>query len=168
MSSRTHTSDAELTWSSCSALQVLAHRFKRGKPTLLKQGYEQLAEYPFSSDLKRMAVIFRCPGADAEKAPCVALIKGAVERVLDACMQIQSSDGVRPIKAPDQDTIMQNVDQMAGSGLRVLALAGREWVGDAEGVDRAEVERDMTFYGLVGIYDPPRTCCPLMLSTFAD
>ncbi|TFK84086.1 sodium P-type ATPase-like protein [Polyporus arcularius HHB13444] len=138
------------------ALQVLAHRFKRGKPTLLKQGYEQLAEYPFSSDLKRMAVIFRRPGADAEKAPCVALMKGAVERVLDACMYIQLSDGVRPIKAADQDEIMQNVDQMAGSGLRVLALAGREWAGDAEAVDRAEVERDMTFYGLVGIYDPPR------------
>ncbi|TFK79420.1 metal cation-transporting ATPase, partial [Polyporus arcularius HHB13444] len=95
-----------------------------------------------------MAVIFRRPGADAEKAPWVALMKGAVERVLDACMQIQSSDGVRPIKASDQDEIMQHVDQMAGSGLRVLALAGREWAGDAEGVDRAEVERDMMFYGV--------------------
>ena len=108
-----------------------------------------------------MAVIFRRSGSDVEQTSCVALMKGAVERVLDACMHIQSSDGVRAIKAADQDEIMRYVDEMAASGLRVLALAGREWHGGAEEVDRADVECDMTFYGLVGIYDPPRAYRPV-------
>ena len=38
-----------------SALQVLAHRFERGRPALLAEGYSQLAEYPFSSEGVREA-----------------------------------------------------------------------------------------------------------------
>ncbi len=141
-----------------SALQVLAHRFERGRQALVAEGYEQLAEYPFSSELKRMAVIFRRPSLPvAEKSAYVALMKGATERVLDACMYIQAVDGVRPIKAADQDEIMHYVDVLAHAGLRVLSLAGREWAGATEQIERGEVEKDMTFFGLVGIYDPPRT-----------
>ena len=105
-----------------------------------------------------MAVIFRRPSLRAEgKSAHVALMKGATERVLDACMYIQAADGVRPIKAADQDEIMRYVDVLAKAGLRVLSLAGKEWTGETEGVDRGEVEKEMTFFGLVGIYDPPRT-----------
>ena len=153
-----------------SALQVLAHRFGRGRPSMIDQGYTQLAEYPFSSDLKRMAVIFRCPPGtpnldDAqqdEKAKCVALMKGAVERVLDACTHVYTRDGAREIKGTHQDEVMCNVDAMAAQGLRVLGLAGREWSGGAEDVERARVETGMTFLGLVGIYDPPRAFLPFM------
>ncbi|KAH9930427.1 sodium transport ATPase [Epithele typhae] len=143
------------------ALQVFAHRFDRGRPSLVAQGHEQLAEYPFSSDLKRMTVIYRRP-TQKEDAPQddppgrVALMKGATERVLDACVSIHAHDGARAIKGADQDVVMQNAEAMAEQGLRVLALAGREWTGPAEGAERAEVEKDMTFYGLIGIYDPPR------------
>ena len=148
-----------------SALQVLAHKFDRGRPSMIDKGYEQLAEYPFSSDLKRMSVIYRSPQNHDGTAPCIALMKGAVERVLDACAYIRTRDGVREIKGADQDQIMRNVDTMAEQGLRVLALAGRDWSGIAEDVDRAEVEQDMTFFGLVGIYDPPRKCAPQSLPT---
>ena len=104
-----------------------------------------------------MAVIFRrSPQAAEKRAAHVALMKGATERVLDACMQIMAADGVRGIKAADQDEIMRCADVMARSGLRVLALAGREWEGPTEDVDRKDVEADMIFFGLVGIYDPPR------------
>ncbi|KAI1792005.1 Na(+)/Li(+)-exporting P-type ATPase [Ganoderma leucocontextum] len=146
------------------ALQVLAHRFSRGRPQLVEQGYEELAEYPFSSELKRMTVIFRRPrparGETKGALPasdCVALMKGAVERVLEACVSIRTPEGDRAIKAADRDEIVHNVDGMAESGLRVLALAGRAaWEGSAEGVERGEVEKEMVFFGLVGIYDPPR------------
>ena len=145
-------------------MQVLAHRFSRGRPQLIEQGYEQLAEYPFSSELKRKAVILRRPILGDTKqgtpASCVALLKGAVERVLDACVSIQipgESKGDRAFEAADHEEIIGHVDRMAESGLRVLALAGREWEADTESVERGEVEKDMVFLGLVGIYDPPRT-----------
>ena len=111
-----------------------------------------------------MAVIFRRPILGDTKqgtpASCIALMKGAVERVLDACVSIRipgESQGDRAFEASDHEEIMGHVDGMAESGLRVLALAGREWEGDTESVERGEVERDMVFFGLVGIYDPPRT-----------
>ena len=126
-----------------SALQVLAHRFDHGRSALLDQGYTQLAEYPFSSELKRMSVIYRRPSSNNE---CVALMKGAVERVLEAC---RTEDAMR-------DQVMKNVDAMAARGLRVLGFAARVWTGDVDGVEREEVERDMVFLGLSGIYDPPR------------
>ncbi len=46
---------------------------------------------------------------------------------------------------------------MADDGLRVLALAYRPV---AEGYDHAELERDLTLTGLVGLHDPPRPKCP--------
>ena len=46
---------------------------------------------------------------------------------------------------------------MADGGLRVLALAYRPV---AEGYDHAELERDLTLTGLVGLDDPPRPEVP--------
>jgi magnesium-transporting ATPase (P-type) len=49
---------------------------------------------------------------------------------------------------------MKNMESLTRMGLRVLALAKRDAVPDTE--DREEVEKDLCFLGLVGIYDPPR------------
>lgn len=137
-----------------SAIQVLTHRFNRGKPSLTSRGWEQLAEFPFSSDLKRMSVIYSSPSSTDGK---VAFMKGAVERVLDACVSVQAGEGrVEGLEQGRRDEVMANVEVLAAQGLRVLALAGRKWEGEEEGVDREEVEQEMKLLGLVGIYDPPR------------
>jgi magnesium-transporting ATPase (P-type) len=51
------------------------------------------------------------------------------------------------------------MEVFAGLGLRVLALASRKLdagMGANEDTDRNEVEKDLTFLGLIGLYDPPR------------
>lgn len=45
---------------------------------------------------------------------------------------------------------------MASQGLRVIALAQRNWIPETGIIDRDRVENEMTLVGLVGIYDPPR------------
>lgn len=139
-----------LTFKVHSAIQVFAHRFSHGRPTLQNAGHKQLAEYPFSSDLKRMAVIFASP--DSVRT---AYMKGAVERVLNVCGTVRQADGDVRLTSDARDNVMRSVDAMAGQGLRVLALAARAWAGP-ENADRDDVERDMCLLGLVGIYDPPR------------
>jgi P-type Na+/K+ transporter len=89
--------------------------------------------------------------------------KGAVERVLENCTGMTERDvQVVEITAEREAAIMENAKAMADCGFRVLALASRTGflpVGedeDAEHLNRDEFERELTFHGLVGIYDPPR------------
>lgn len=60
-----------------------------------------------------------------------------------------------------RDSIISRTDTLASQGLRVLALASRRPgssldLTPGKELTREEVERDMCFIGLAGIYDPPR------------
>ncbi len=106
------------------------------------------AEIPFSSERGRMATLHLLDGREP-----VLLLKGAPERVLPLCTHVQLPEGRTPI---DHAAVMDQVDVMARSGLRVLAFAVR----DAEAIDADaltdEEERDLTCLGFVGLMDPPR------------
>ncbi|KAK0532772.1 P-type ATPase [Tilletia horrida] len=119
--------------------------------------WKQIQEYPFDSSIKRMAVTF----THTESGKSMAFLKGAVERVLEACSVVQLPQGQQePLTDDFSERVLANMDALASGGLRVLALAHRELSSDevskgAE-LERADVERNMRFLGLVGIYDPPR------------
>ena len=129
------------------ALQVFAHKFGMGKPELAGLGWEQLAEYQFDSSIKRMSTL----NCDRKNNKLYLFTKGAAERVLPLCNNI----------GQDEKDIMIKVEQLAAKGLRVIALAVRH-VDDStafvngEPQKRDEIEMDLTFLGLTGIYDPPR------------
>ncbi len=103
-----------------------------------------LAEIPFSSDRKRMSVLYR----DGETAQ--VFTKGAPEQVLEICTHIMQGEQRHTLAAQDRTTIQAAYETMAAQGLRVIALARRR-VPDHE-----LVEAEMTFLGLVGMIDPPR------------
>ena len=86
--------------------------------------------FPFDPRRRRMSVV----------AGSRLLVKGAPDSVLPRCV---STDGAAAA-----------LDAMATRGLRVLAVAGRAWDGNAEGADGAE--RGLALLGLVGLEDPPR------------
>lgn len=145
------------------ALQVAAHKLGYGKPLLLgdKTGepspvegaFEQIVEHPFDSSVKRMSIAYRVIDGKPE---ILCLIKGAVERVLDAC----TTAGGAPLDMAATDNIMSRVDLLAGQGLRVLAFGSRIVSVDQEEslrqMTRDEFEKGFDFLGLAGIYDPPR------------
>lgn len=83
-------------------------------------------------------------------------MKGAVERILDACTEVHMGDKNVPLDAEMEKTVLENVEALAEQGLRVLALAQKPWTSDVEDPERADVEANMVLHGLVGLYDPPR------------
>ncbi|WP_298432414.1 cation-transporting P-type ATPase [uncultured Jannaschia sp.] len=96
----------------------------------------RLAERPFDSDRKMMAVLVDGPGGRA------LLVKGAPETVLDACTETDGGASLAEAAAA--------AEAMAARGLRVLALASRPEPGE----DLSET--GLTLHGFAGLIDPPR------------
>ena len=80
---------------------------------------------------------------------------GAVERVLERCDFALDSQGARlPI---DRKVVQDVMTGMAARGLRVLACARREVNVDHAKLERTHVAGGLTFLGLMGMMDPPRS-----------
>ena len=117
---------------------------------LQKKELERLApridEIPFSSETKRMTTLHR-----AGDTGTIAYAKGASEVVLAACIRQLTSDGERPLDEAERNLILEQAHELADQALRVLAVAQKT---DAT---VADAEHGMTFLGLVGMIDPPRS-----------
>ena len=140
------------------AIQVFASRFDRGRNRLTQElSWVSMAEFPFDSDVKLMSVIYSRLG----EATRWVLTKGAVERVIDSCTIVHWEDSAEPTDlTPDiRDRIMEHMDDLAVQGLRVLAMASRvlpDATCPVPELSRDQVEQQLTFHGLIGLYDPPR------------
>jgi len=145
------------------ALQVFASRFDRNRHGLVDgeaAKFKQVSEYPFDSDVKKMSVIFE----DRKTQDQHIYTKGAVERVIDSCISVVWDDGqIVDFSDSLKDKTLEVMEALASQGLRVLALASREYdprSGRRASRDgpppREDIERDLTFRGLIGLYDPPR------------
>ena len=112
----------------------------------LRRDVERLEEVPFDSDRKMMSTKFII-----DKKPCV-LTKGALDVILDRCVSIATSQGVRDITEEDKNAILNKNRKFSEHGLRVLTFAYKN-TDDALSID---TEYDFTFLGLVSMIDPPR------------
>ncbi|KAF9210380.1 Na+ ATPase [Podila verticillata] len=152
------------------ALQVLAYKAGLPKPELVENGFQLIAEFPFDSSVKRMSVVYKTPSSSkADTSEHLIFTKGATERILDRCSHYREGNTDIPLKNEKDDSIqadfasiiMERVDALAEQGLRVLSLSYRKFhptpgVDLVHGLDRDEIESNLIFLGLVGIYDPPR------------
>ena len=110
-----------------------------------------LDEIPFDSQRKMMTMI-RGTG----KRP-VAFVKGAPDVLLKNCEKIEKGSEARTLTNSDREEILKINDTLAGSALRVLAVAYRELNEEYKtGADSVSIERGLTFMGLVAMIDPPR------------
>ena len=101
------------------ALYLAAREAGRDK-TILEMQAPRVAELPFDSERKCMTTLHR---READSA-IVAFTKGAPERVLERCATVLAGGERAPI---DAATLAAQAEAMASEGLRVLAIAKRDW-----------------------------------------
>lgn len=118
------------------------------------------ATYEFSRDRKSMSVLVG--DGKAQKL----LVKGAPESILERCSHtLLGADGPRvPLTQHHISLISGEVVEYGNRGLRVIAIASVNDVAEnpllrtaSTSEEYAQLERNMTLIGLVGMLDPPRT-----------
>jgi magnesium-transporting ATPase (P-type) len=112
--------------------------------------YPRIHEIPFDARRKRMTTIHR------EKDGEIAFVKGAPREILQLCSHIQVNRERVPLEHAMRARIMAANDSYARNALRVLAVARRDLDLKSNPYTAENVERDLTFLGLMGMMDPPR------------
>lgn len=117
----------------------------------LRSGNPRQTHFPFERIRKRMSVI-----VEAGRPGCLtAFVKGAPNETLALCSRIRLGNGSVHLTKEQAGRILEENDAMASLGLRVLAVAARDAIPGAP-MTMTDVERDLTFIGLIGMLDPPR------------
>ncbi|MEH2465073.1 cation-translocating P-type ATPase [Nostoc sp.] len=132
----------------------------------------RVAEFPFSSERKRMSVISQVQEVATGEAssrgvdPAIAgflhsesylmFTKGSPELTLARSTQIHLGNDTAPLTEKQRQKILAENDQMASKGLRVLGFAYKPLAQiPPEGSDEV-FEQDLVWLGLVGMLDAPR------------
>ncbi|MFB8787973.1 MAG: cation-translocating P-type ATPase [Potamolinea sp.] len=141
------------------ALLSLAGKGGLQKESLSRQ-LKRVAEFPFSSERKRMSVI--CEGGTqnvaltSQNSPFLMFTKGSPELILERCTTSQQGNTTQSLTDSQHQQILAQNNQMAGAGLRVLGFAYRPLDSKPpEGSDET-TEHDLIWLGLVGMLDAPR------------
>jgi len=134
--------------------------FQRGE---MEKSLPRVQEIPFDSERKLMTTIHRRDGSEGQASTpnfaypqFVAFVKGAPDVILDRCTSIlQAGVAVAVTKEKRKEVLEQNGD-MASNALRVLGIAYRPLAEAPESPRPEDIEKELTFVGLLGMIDPAR------------
>lgn len=135
---------------------------------LLNQTFPRGQEIPFDSVRKRMLTIHSVDdqanddlslinNGQRQQNPYIINVKGAPDVVLGLCTHIEvGNDRLEPLTEARRQEVLAANDAMTNDALRVLGVACRTVTTLPEEIDSEELERDLTFVGLIGMIDPAR------------
>ncbi|MEQ9552702.1 MAG: cation-translocating P-type ATPase [Coleofasciculus sp. G3-WIS-01] len=118
----------------------------------LRQQLPRVAEFPFSSERKRMSVICQMENGK-EVTSYIMFTKGSPELILERCTRIQEGE----LTPQQREQILEQNNQMAGKGLRVLGFAYKLLPDIPPEGSWEESEQGLIWLGLVGMLDAPRS-----------
>jgi Ca2+-transporting ATPase len=114
------------------------------KPADLNTREPRVGEIPFTSERRRMTTLH------TTSSGAIAYSKGAADDIVAGCTRQFRPDGEIPLTDECRQRVLDVERQMAGAGLRVLAVARKS------DTSLEDAEREMTLLGLIGMMDPPR------------
>ncbi|MCK9397874.1 MAG: HAD-IC family P-type ATPase [Methylobacter sp.] len=129
------------------ALITFAHKAKID-PALLSQEMPRTDFIPFESEHRYMASLHHNHSGHG-----FVFVKGAPERVLGMCGLQRDNGEDRPIDLAHWRRLM---NEIAGNGQRLLAVAVKTVPSAQKQIEFADVETGLTLLGIVGMIDPPR------------
>ena len=107
-------------------------------------------EIPYDFARKRLSVVVA--RGEGERT---LITKGALQGVLDLCIQARARDGDQPLDAARRAQIIARYDAWGEQGFRVLGLATKEVDIRSQAYTGAD-EKDLTFQGYLLFFDPPK------------
>ena len=129
------------------ALLTLA--FKAGLDARFEsEALPRIDNIPFESEHRFMATLHH-----DHAGRTIAFVKGAPERVIGMCARQRAGGEDKPI---DPSLWYARIEELAGDGFRVLALASTPMDKGQRELAFADVETGLTLLALAGIMDPPR------------
>ena len=130
------------------AILVAARKYNPD-PAFFELGNHKIAEIPFASERMRMSVAYR-DGITA------SYVKGSPDSLLELSDTWMTPDGPRPFSAEDKRSVKALCDDLSSQALRVLAFAYRDLDGIPEAAFPDEMEKKLTWVGMMAMIDPPR------------
>jgi Ca2+-transporting ATPase len=137
-----------------AALATLARKAGLDREALLRE-LPVSGELPFSSQRMLMATFHHSPSG------VLVAVKGAPARILELSTQVFGQTGSRELNEAERRRLLELNRELAGRGLRVLALAQRDGSGPAD-----RTVQDLTWIGFVGMTDPPAARVKETIATF--
>ncbi|MHB8125193.1 MAG: calcium-translocating P-type ATPase, PMCA-type [Desulfitobacteriaceae bacterium] len=120
-----------------TSIILAAHKNGMSKDELNRL-FPRLAELPFDSDRKLMTTINQIHDKN------MVIVKGAFDVLADKCI------------AGDLEAGRKYTEELSRQALRILAVAYKEIDTLPQTPTTEDLERSLTFMGLVGMIDPPR------------
>lgn len=119
----------------------------------LNSKHPRISEIPFDSERKMMTTFHE----NYIEGKIVSFTKGAPDIVLNRCNNIFLNGKVQPLTKDLRKQILNTNSNFSQDALRVLAFSFRTHDNLPSEINSQSIEKDLTFVGLVGMIDPPRT-----------
>ncbi len=116
----------------------------------LYKKYERIADIPFDSNRKMMSTIHKC------KDGYLIITKGAPDVLISKCTNYIQNDRDEQLNECEKRKIIFENDKMAEKALRVIGVAYKKINILPNKIEPKTIEENLSFVGLVGMFDPPR------------
>ncbi len=129
---------------------LVATRKYNAKQGFFERGNRKILELPFASERMRMSVAYQ-DGITA------SYVKGSPDAILPLATHWLTPEGRLPFTTEDRVMVQSIYDKLSSQALRVLAFAYRDLDGLPESAYVDEMERQLTWVGMMAMIDPPRS-----------
>jgi Ca2+-transporting ATPase len=123
-----------------------------------RKEFPRIAEVPFDAAYKLMATFHKMKGSDGQDV-IRCFVKGAPDQLLARGANALTAEGKLEPVTDIRDRYLEYNNQLGEKGLRVMALARRDFSPasfDPSAADLLPLVSDLTLLALVGIVDPAR------------